>query len=155
MFLFKGCWWFPGSSRPSWSTWTSCKFHNMFSEHVSYSCCGCCHLFVFPSTGHNRAERFQRLKCESIFSRVATCHTLFYSFFYFLFLLFFRVHKVRKETLDWLDPLELRYVYQLSVQTSLNTTPLSHWSVLLCIYSAFQYLWKSLHNLTLFITLQE
>lgn len=120
-FLFKGCWWIPGSSRPSWSTWTSCKFHNMFIKCVPFVTVVAV-VCLFPSTGHSWAERFQRLKCESILFRVATCYTLFYSFFILFFFLLVRVHKVRKETLDWLDSLDLRYVYQATAQTTLNTT---------------------------------
>lgn len=64
-------------------------------------------------------------------------HCFVHFFYIILFFFFVRVHKVRKETLDWVDPLDLRYVYQVSVQTSLNTTLTPRWSSLLGMYSAF------------------
>lgn len=37
LFLFKGCRWFSGSFWPSWSTWTSCKFHHIITESASFA----------------------------------------------------------------------------------------------------------------------
>lgn len=88
LFLFKGCRWFSGSFWPSWSTWTSCKFHHIITESASFATFVAVVTCVFPPTGLRRAERFQRLKCEFIFIRDATCYTLFHPVFIYLFFFF-------------------------------------------------------------------
>lgn len=118
-FLFKGCWWIPGSSRPSWSTWTSCKFHNMFIKCVPFVTVVAVVCFHQQGTVGQKGSKGSNVSPYSLELLLGT-HCFIHFLFFFFFLV--RVHKVRKETLDWLDSLDLRYVYQATAQTSLNTT---------------------------------
>lgn len=133
--FFKGCWGLQRSSGPPWATWTSCKFH-MLLKHELVQLLGIFStVFLFTSPGLHRTERFQGLKRESAFISINACTLMIYLISFFVCLFVVRVHKVKRETLDWLEFLEPRCVYVYHwIQ--------HYWAVLLCIYSAFQYLWE-------------
>lgn len=105
LFLFKGCRWFSGSFWPSWSTWTSCKFHHIITESASiatFVAVVTCVCFHQQGSIGQKGSKGSNVSLYSSAMPLVTryfIHFLFNSLSFFFFF-FVRVCKVRKETLD-------------------------------------------------------
>lgn len=91
LFLFKGFRWFSGSFWPSWSTWTSCKFHHIITDSASFATfvavvtCVCFHQQGSIGQKGSKGSNVSLYSSEMPLVTRYFIHFLFNSFSFFFF----------------------------------------------------------------------